>query len=232
MPTTSINIKFSVERARRAQALIAKKAVIKDRLPKEIEHVVGVDAAYFQDWVVGAASVLNYKTMEVLETQTTTMKAKLPYIPTLFAFREMPALVGAIRKLGLQADVVLVDGHGRAHPYRCGLACHLGVALNMPAIGVAKNRLVGDVKNTGQVSLLVDEGEVIGAMAVTKQGAKPVYVSVGHRVSLTTAIEIVKNCSRENRVPEPIRAAHHLASEELKAKIYSSEKIGAIEQIA
>jgi deoxyribonuclease V len=138
---------------------------------------------------------------------------KFPYAPTLFAFREPPAAAAIIRKLKVQPDVMLVHGHGRANPYRCGLAYHLGVALNKPTIGVAKTKLIGEPRRVGGKVFLVHEGEVVGAVVITHDGAKPVCVRVGHMVSLETAVNIVKHCSRQSRIPAPILEAHKVASE-------------------
>ena len=211
--------KFSIDKARKAQINLAQKVICEDKLPKEIKLVCGVDVAYHEDWAVGTAVVLDYDGLKVLETRTAAQEVNFPYVPTLFAFRELPVAAACIRKLNLQPDVFLVDGHGRAHPYRCGLACHLGVSINKPTIGVAKTMLVGERKMVGGDVFLVQEGEVIGAEVEAYEGAKPVYVSVGHMVSLETAVKIVQHCSRLSRVPEPIREAHSVAFEERKAKI-------------
>lgn len=216
--------KFSVYKARKAQACIAKKIVAQDNFSTRIKLVAGIDVAYVGDWAIGAATVLNYDTLEVLETQTTTQRTQVPYIPTLFAFRELPAAVAVIRKLQIKPDVFLVDGHGTAHPFGCGLASHLGVVLNMPTIGVAKSKLFGDLKQVGEDSFLIHNDKVIGAVVQTLKGVRPVYVSVGHLVSLATAVDIVKHCVRQSRIPEPIREAHMLASSKRKAKIASVQK--------
>jgi deoxyribonuclease V len=141
---------------------------------------------------------------EVLEIQTVTQKVKFPYVPTLFSFRELPVVVACIKKLKLQPDVFLVDGHGRAHPYGCGLASHLGLVLGKPTVGVAKSMLVEKLKLVCNEVFLDHEGEVVGAVVPTRKGAKSVYASVGHMVSLETAVKVVKHCIREARVPEPI----------------------------
>ena len=210
---------FSISKARKAQTCLAKKIVTQDRLPKEIRLVAGVDAAYFGDRAFGAAAVLDYNSLEVLETQTVTQQVKFPYVPTLLSFRELPPIMACIRKLKHRPDVFLVDGHGKAHPYGCGLASHLGVVLGKPTVGVAKSRLVGDPRQVSDEVFLVLDGEVVGALVETKKGSKPVYVSVGNMVSLETAVRIVKHCSLGNRIPEPIRVAHCAAGEERKAKI-------------
>ena len=212
-------VEFSIDKARKAQTQIAHKVIAEDRLPRETKFVAGVDVAYFEDFAVGGAAILDYEKFEIVETQVVTQKVKFPYIPTLFAFRELAPAVACIRKLKVQPDVILVHGHGRAHPYRCGLACHLGVALNKPTIGVASTKLIGETQVFGDEVFLVHEGEMIGAVVTKHESAKPVYVSVGNLVSLETAVDMVKHCSRLSRIPEPIRAAHRVASEERKVKI-------------
>jgi deoxyribonuclease V len=219
MGTREVPHSFSIEKARKAQRCLARKIITEDKLPKEIGLIAGVDAAYAGNWAVGAAAVLNYSSLEVLEIQTATVEVKFPYVPTLFSFRELPAAMACIRKLRLQPDVFLVDGHGRAHPFGCGFASHLGVVVGKPTVGVAKSRLVGERRQVGEDVFLMQGSEILGAEVITRAGAKPVYVSVGNMVSLQTAVEIVKHCSR-SRVPEPIRIAHRAASEG-KAKIAS-----------
>jgi deoxyribonuclease V len=198
---------------------MAQKIIAEDKLPREIKLISGVDVAYLGDIAFGAAAVLDNMSFEVLEVQTVTQKVKFPYVPTLFSFREHPVVVACIKKLKLQPDVFLIDGHGRAHPYGCGSASHLGLVLGKPTVGVAKSMLVGKLKLVCNEVFLDHEGEVVGAVVPTRKGAKPVYVSVGHMVSIETAVRVVKHCIREARVSEPIRVAHKFASEERKAKI-------------
>jgi deoxyribonuclease V len=116
--------------------------------------------------------------------------------------------MACIRRLKLQPDVFLADGHGVAHPYRCGFASHLGLALSKPTIGVAKKRLIGDPVN----AYMVDKNQIVGAVVSTRNNAKPVYVSIGHLVSLQKAIEIVEHCVRNIRIPEPLLQAHRIAA--------------------
>ncbi|HIE14873.1 TPA: endonuclease V, partial [Candidatus Bathyarchaeota archaeon] len=150
------------------------------------------------------------------EMETKVQKTMFPYIPTLLSFREIPPAVSAIRKLKIKPDVYLVDGHGRAHPYKCGFASHLGLVIDAPTIGVAKKILCGEVhKRLGaNWNPLVLDGEIIGAEVYTKEGSKPVYVSIGHMVSLDTAIRIVLQCSMDHRIPKPILEAHRAANQE------------------
>jgi deoxyribonuclease V len=208
--------KFSVSKAHEAQIYLSKKIISEDRLPEKINLVAGVDVAYADGLAIGAATVLNYESLRLLESQTATCQVKLPYIPTLLSFREIPPTVACIRKLKLQPDVFLADGQGVAHPYRCGFASHLGLALVKPTVGVAKSRLIGTPTKIGENAFLIENGQIIGAVVTSKENLKPVFVSVGHLVSLETATRIVKHCVLNSRIPEPILQAHRIASEERK----------------
>ncbi len=216
--------KFSIDRARKAQSLLARKAIFEDRIPKKIETVAGVDAAYFESYAFGAVAVLDYSSLEILETKTNAMKVSVPYIPTLLSFRELPVVVSCIRKLQLNPDVFLVDAHGRAHPQRLGFASHLGVVLSKPSIGVAKNRLIGEERQIDHDAFLVDKEEVVGAVVNAGKGIKPLHVSQGHMVSLETALRIVRHCLHGSRIPEPIRVAHTLVTRERKTQICGCQK--------
>jgi deoxyribonuclease V len=207
---------------------MSKKIIFENRLPEKICSVAGVDIAYAAGASVGAVAVLNYDSFKLMEKQTAVCRTRFPYIPTLLSFRETEPAVLCIRKLHTQPDLFLVDAHGFAHPYRCGFASHLGLILRKPVIGVAKNKLIGEVKTTAfkdDVNLIEHDRMIVGAAVTTKSGCKPVYVSVGHMISLETAIRIVKHCARNNRMPEPILMAHSAATEEKrKINILSATK--------
>jgi deoxyribonuclease V len=208
---------FSVEKAHRTQLDLSKRIILGDRLPRKIRYIAGVDVAYTKTESFGTVAVLNYETLELVESQTVVLKTLFPYIPTLLSFREIPPAVLCIRKLQIQPDVFLVDGQGFAHPYHCGFASHLGLILGKPTIGVAKSRLVGQVDEAEarkNIAFLRHEGKIIGAQVTTKHGTKPIYISVGHMVSLKTSIKTVLRCVKDNRIPEPILAAHGLANVE------------------
>ena len=213
-PTFAAVQKFSVSKAHKTQLCLSRKIITEDRLPHKIKRVAGVDVAYVDELAIGAVAVLDYETLELLEQQTATCQAKFPYIPTLLAFREIPPAVACIKKLRRQPDVLLVDGQGAAHPYGCGFASHLGLVMGKPTVGVAKSRLVGEPKTVAGQEFLVQKDQIIGAVVTTKEGVKPVYVSVGHLISLGTAVKIAKHCVRNSRIPEPILQAHKIASEE------------------
>jgi deoxyribonuclease V len=221
---TSGILRFSIAKARMAQTLLSKKIISEDKIPKRIRLVAGVDVAYVGELAFGAVAVLDYDSLELLETQTATCTVKFPYVPTLLSFREIPPSVACIRKLKLKPDVFLVDAHGMAHPRGFGFASHLGLAIGKPTIGVAKSRLIGELKEIDGRMFLVHDGVVVGFVLTPKKGAKPVYVSIGHLVSLSTAVKIVEHCTRGDRIPEPLLAAHRIASEKRKREMEWLEK--------
>lgn len=208
--------KFSVEKVHRTQLQLSERVIREDQLPDTINYVAGVDVAYTRETSIAAVAVLDFNSLSLVESQVARLKTRFPYIPTLLSFRELPPTLSVINKLRVHPDVFLVDGHGIAHPYRLGFAAHFGLEINRPTIGVAKSLLCGKVEpfeNQGWAPI-TDKGEVIGAALVTKSGQKPIYVSIGHRVSLERAINIVIDCTRNYRIPEPIRTAHIIAGEE------------------
>lgn len=177
-----------------------------------IETVAGVDAAVGPERVTAAVVTLSFPGLEPLESATAVRPVEFPYVPGLLAFREMPAIREAFAGLRRRPDLVLVDGHGRAHPRRFGIACMLGVELDVPAIGIGKSRLVGTHREPaarkGSRTRLLHDGELIGYCVRTRDGVRPVYVSVGHRVAPATAVRLTLRCCRRYRLPEPIRQAH------------------------
>ena len=191
--------------------------VREDRLAT-VRRVAGVDVGFeVRNTVTRAAvAVLKFPDLERLCETIARKPTTFPYIPGLLSFREIPAVLYALAGLGRLPDLILCDGQGYAHPRRFGIASHLGVLLDRPTIGVAKSRLIGTHDEVpderGAWTALVDQGEVIGAVLRTRAGVNPVYVSIGHRVSLPTAIDYVMRCTTRYRLPETTRAAHRLAS--------------------
>ncbi len=218
---------FSVQKAHKTQLCLSQKIILKDRLPPKIRTIAGVDVSYIGEVGVGAIAVLDYESLKILETQVATCEVRIPYIPTLLSFRELPPAMAAINKLKVQPDVFFVDAQGIAHPYRCGFASHLGLAIGKPTIGAAKSRLTGQPLERDGGTFLVDKGEVIGAVVTTKQGAKPIYVSIGHMVSLETAVNMVKHCAK-SRIPEPLLQAHKLATQE-RIRLTQESKVNIAE---
>lgn len=195
----------------------------------KVNLVAGVDISVDRTSGMGTAAivVLSYPVLDVVEIQTSTGRIKFPYIPGLLSFREIPLLIPAFEKLENVPDIVIVDGQGIAHPRRIGIACHLGLFLNIPTIGCAKSRLIGTYNEPGikpgNWSVLLDNNDVIGAVLRTKEGVKPVYVSPGHMIDLMSCVDWVMACCRGYRLPEPIRLAHYVAGggEGVKSKIKS-----------
>jgi deoxyribonuclease V len=181
-------------------------------------RIAGVDVGFEAGGRITRAAVvvLSYPELQPLEQSIARLPTAFPYIPGLLSFREVPAILQAFHGLSQPPDIFLCDGQGRAHPRRFGLACHLGLYTDIPAIGVAKTRLTGHhtevpVEKGGWVPL-IDKGETIGAVVRTRNNVKPLYISVGHKISLPSAIELVLACTTRYRLPETTRAAHKLAS--------------------
>lgn len=183
--------------------------------PLRPARVAGVDVAYDGERLAAAVAVLDGTTLEVVERVVVGGRVAFDYVPGLLAFREMPALVEALGRLSAPPDLVVCDGYGLAHPRRFGLACHLGVLTGLPAIGVGKTAFVGSyaVPGTarGSWSDLVLDGEVVGRVLRTRDGVKPVFVSVGHRVDLETACHNVLALTPRHRLPETTRISDRLS---------------------
>jgi len=181
----------------------------------ELGTVAGVDVGVKSDVGRAAIVVLDYPSLFPREAGIAEMPVTFPYVPGLLAFREIPVVLAALERLSIEPDLFIVDGHGLAHPRRMGIACHLGVVLDKPSIGCAKSKLVGQYaepsQEAGHWTELRDQGEVIGAALRTRPGTTPVFVSVGHRIDLPTAISVVLRCTRGYRLPETTRWAHRIA---------------------
>lgn len=201
----------------RVQADLAGR-VVRDDDFTEINCVAGVDVGFEDGGKVtrAAVAVLEYPSLQTIDQTVARTATCFPYVPGLLSFREIPALLEAFRQLRTAPDMILCDGQGYAHPRRFGLACHLGLILEIPAIGVAKTRLVGThgrvPEKRGAWCPLTDKDETIGAVLRTRVGVRPVYISVGHRICLETAVDYVMACTTRYRLPETTRCAHRLAS--------------------
>jgi deoxyribonuclease V len=199
------------------QRELRARVVRTDRLGR-VRRVCGIDVGFEDDGRITRAAVvvLAFPSLELVEQAVARRPTSFPYVPGLLSFREIPAVLEALARLATRPDLLLCDGQGIAHPRRCGLASHTGLATGLPSIGVAKTRLVGEHRappeRRGAWTPLIDAGETIGAVLRTRAGVKPVYVSIGHRVSLPTAIRYVMACCTRYRLPETTRRAHHLAS--------------------
>lgn len=199
------------------QRRLQAKIVTGDRLGP-VRHVAGTDVGFENAGRVtrAAVAVLTFPALELADWAVIRQPTRFPYVPGLLSFREIPALLVALSRLRVRPDLVLCDGQGLAHPRRCGLASHLGLVAGFPTIGVAKSRLMGTYREPpqrrGAWTPLRDGGEIIGAVLRSRSHVKPIFVSIGHRVSLDTAVACTMACVTRYRLPETTRWAHRLAS--------------------
>ena len=202
----------------RLQDALRGRVVTQDEFPRAFRTVGGMDVSYdrHSPWLFAAVVVLSLPSLDVAEQVAVRTRAAFPYVPGLLSFRESPAGLAVWERLRKRPDCLLCDGHGYAHPRRFGLACHFGLLTGLPTVGCAKSVLVGEYREPGagrgSFSSLMDNGEVVGAAVRTREGASPVFVSAGHRISLRRAIETVLACAPRYRIPEPIRRAHTLVN--------------------
>lgn len=203
--------------ARALQDRLRPLVETRDRLGP-VRHVAGVDVGFEDQGRItrAAIAVLGFPDLDLQATAVARRPTAFPYVPGLLSFREIPAVLDALERLPRAPDLLLCDGQGYAHPRRCGLASHLGLVTDLPSIGVAKTRLIGEhgpvPEGRGQWCPLMDGEEIIAAVLRTRAGVKPLFVSIGHRVSLETAIRYVMACTTRYRLPETTRHAHRLAS--------------------
>lgn len=200
------------------QKQLAFEVVAHDDFDKSIKTVAGIDLGYDarNDTSRAAAVVLSFPELALLETAEALLPIQFPYVPGLLSFRETPVAVKALEKLKITPDLILCDGQGLAHPRRFGVACHIGLIADVPTVGVAKSLLVGKFEGLGEtrgsITPLVHRNEQVGVALRTKDKVQPVFVSVGHRIGLETATEIVLQCAPKYRLPETTRLADKLAS--------------------
>jgi deoxyribonuclease V len=192
--------------------------IIRRGRPRRIRLIAGVDLAFLPDKThcVAAAVVWDTQAQDVLEQHVLRRPVEFPYVPGLLSFREAPAILAVLRKLETEPDVCMFDGQGYAHPRRFGLASHVGLLIDRPSLGCAKSVLVGTFKmplsSKESRTPLLDNGECIGMAVRTRERVKPVYVSVGHRLSLEAAVEITLASTTRFRIPEPTRLADKLVA--------------------
>ncbi len=183
----------------------------------DVHTVAGVDVSFYNDQCRAAVVVLRYPELAPVDRSVVRRPVTFPYIPGLLAFREGPAVLDAFAALEVPPDLIIFDGQGLAHPRRMGIASHMGVILDVPSIGCAKSRLCGRHEEPGPAAgctaPLWDNGDLVGQVVRTRDGVAPVYVSVGHRVDLDTAVRWVLACCRGYRLPETTRWAHRVAGE-------------------
>lgn len=205
--------KVNTAEARRIQDRLRKR-ISSEPPSKRPRLIAGADVSYnkFSPYLYAAVTVLDVESMETVEQAGIRARATFPYVPGLLSFREVPPLIQVFRRLRSRPDALVCDGQGFAHPRRFGLACHAGLLLDLPALGCAKSRLLGEFqeppRRRGGFTPLVDGDEIIGSVLRTRTGVRPVFVSIGHRMSLELAREIVLRLTPRFRIPETTRRAH------------------------
>lgn len=225
-----------IQQARRIQEELGRKVSTDGQL-QALRLVAGCDVAYGKERgnIVGCVVLWDVRQAKAVEVRFSYGRASFPYIPGYLSFRECFILLEALSQIQQQADVVLVDGHGIAHPRGLGLASHLGLHLNVPTVGCAKSPLLGQWKEPGP-----REGDLewvylgvkrVGAVLRTKGGVKPVFVSPGHSITLEESVRIVRECTQGYRIPEPLRQAHLLAEREKKKMTQESHKPSSLKHV-
>ena len=215
----------------RLQESLRERVELQDRFG-EIRFVAGADMAFDPETEVAFAGVIIYRFpgLEEVERRMARRRLRFPYVPGLLSFRESPVLLAAFARLRTEPDLILIDGHGLGHPRRFGIACHIGILFDKPTIGCAKSRLVGEHqepgKKAGSTTPLMLEGERIGVVLRTRDNVRPIYVTTGHRVSLDSAVGLVKQCVDGFRIPKPTREADHYVRDLRRAYQISREVEG------
>lgn len=224
MKDNIVEVDFDLNPYYEAQNTLRERVIKHDILPEKIRYIAGTDVAYNDETqkMVGGIAVLDADTLEVVETVTHEMHITFPYIPGLFSFREIPPLVEAYKKLRIKPDLFVCDAQGIAHPKGVGMATHLGIELDIPTIGCAKKRLIGDFdkqnmgKKRGDSASLMLNSVEIGKALRTQDDTNPMYVSIGHKISIETACEWVLKLTPNFRLPETTRAADGIVNASLK----------------
>jgi deoxyribonuclease V len=208
---------LTAEDAIAIQNQLRSQVITEDQLG-DVQYVAGVDLGFEEDGAISraAVAVLSFPDLQLQEKAIAKRPTTFPYIPGFLSFREIPAILDALETVSITPDLIVCDGQGIAHPRRLGIACHLGVLIDIPTIGAAKSLLVGKHEEVpvekGNWQPLRYRGAVVGAVLRSRTGVKPLYISPGHRISLPTAIDYVLRCTTKYRLPETTRWADKLAS--------------------
>lgn len=227
---------LTVDEAKKLQWELSAKVIESDQLPDEVRYIAGADVHQVgNNQMQAVVCVLTFPELELVEVTRSIVPVNFPYVPGLLAFRESPAVLKAFEQLRNDPDIALFDAQGRAHPRHFGLACHMGILFDLPSIGCAKSRLYGQAEEVpdedGAMRPLYDpvDGRVLGMVVRTKGSSLPVYVSVGHKISLETAVDFVLKCTKEGqRLPEPLRLAHIYARQRVTEPTKPSERQGTL----
>jgi deoxyribonuclease V len=222
------SLDLSPGEGRRLQGELASRVVEEPPLDlSRVRYVAGADVSTQGDLGYATVVVLSFPDLSVVEVRGYEARLTFPYVPGLLAFREIPPIVGALREVESEVDAVIFDAHGRAHPRGMGLASYLGLFLDVPSVGCAKSRLVGQHEEPGpekgDTADLVFRKKVVGKVVRTRSRVSPVYVSVGNRIDLASSIDLVLGCCTRYRLPETTRQAHNAAN-----RLRRGEDLGAL----
>jgi deoxyribonuclease V len=205
---------YPLRNLRREQEKLAGKVVLKDGF-KSTERICGFDLAYEGSKAICAFAVVESEGLDVLEKGSIVRETEFPYIPSYLTYREFPAIRDAFKEVKSDMDVLLIDGHGFLHPRRSGIACHVGVKLRKPTVGVAKNLLLGRVEREpsepGDFERVMENGDMLGYALRSSTSKRPIYISPGHLVSFESSVRITRTLCKD-RIPEPLKVAHRVAS--------------------
>jgi deoxyribonuclease V len=210
----------TIEQAKALQVELRERVRFRSLSRSRVRFVAGADIAVgpLRDSLMAAVVVLDFRSLELVETRVVARRLVFPYVPGYLSFREAPAVIACLRRVRTPIDVLVCDGQGIAHPRGLGLASHVGLWAGIPTIGCAKSRLVGSFvepgARRGSFSSLVYEGERVGSVLRTRDGVKPLFISPGHLVDHEWSMKIVLACGTRYRLPEPSRLAHMAAGEE------------------
>lgn len=213
-------IEFDYKRAVMLQSILSQRVLSEfNNFPKidlsSVKHIVGVDASYRNDRIIGVAVLVDYQSVFVLKTSVVSEKPPVPYIPGLLAFREAPVYFKALRRLGVEPDIVFVNGHGLSHPRAFGIATHIGVVLDRPSIGVARKKLYGEEVVLDNETYLKAHGYVVGK--VIKHNNKKLYISIGYRIRLEDAVDITMKLMKPgSNLPLPLEIADKISKREAR----------------
>ncbi|KON27813.1 hypothetical protein AC481_03850 [miscellaneous Crenarchaeota group archaeon SMTZ-80] len=206
---------IDLEKFRSIQRSICKKIEISDPQDKTMKFVSGVDIAYLKEEAIIGIATFDFQNKRLVDRIIEIEKAKFPYIPGFLAFREGLPIINVIKKMGIDSDIYMINAHGIAHPEGCGCASHVGVLIKKPTIGVASRILCGSCKlkptKVGEWSPLNHNGKKVGAVLKSKDGCRPIIISVGNMITLEKSISIVKEFLKDGKLPEPLKAAHEIA---------------------
>lgn len=203
---------MNIEKLRKIQKQIAKKAILKDKF-KKLKYVAGFDVSYKNNRAVAACITMDFN-YNIIERCIIKTKSGFPYIPTFFSFKEGPLIIKIYKIIKTKPDILLIHSHGIAHPYFCGCATYVGVKLNKPSIGIASNTLCGKYKKPKKLfgtNPIIYKKRKVGVALLSKKKCKPIFVSQGNKISLKTAVKITKHFITKYKLPLPIQLSHRLS---------------------